>query len=209
MITIVDYGVGNLSSIQNMLKRVGVLSAISSDPDVISNSNKLILPGVGAFDTCASRIRDSGLIDVLNQKVNDEKVPILGICVGMQLMLSGSEEGKLPGLNWIKGRVVKFDESDMPANSKIPHMGWTDVIPAHSSTLIEDIGETPRFYFVHSYHAVLEDKADELLTAHYGYTFAAALQRDNITGVQFHPEKSHRFGMKLLENFAASAYEKD
>jgi imidazole glycerol-phosphate synthase subunit HisH len=200
-IVIVDYGVGNLASIKNMLKKAGKDSRISSDETVILEAGKLILPGVGAFDTCSEKLEQSGLIRALNKKVLEEKIPLLGICVGMQLLTERSEEGSLPGLGWIKGQVVRFKPEAMPPGMKIPHMDWTEVEAVKSSPLFENMHAAPRFYFVHSYHAKPADEADTLLYAKYGYRFAAAVEHDNIIGVQFHPEKSHKFGMRLLENF--------
>lgn len=201
MLVVVDYGVGNLASIRNMFRKAGIVVEISSAYDKIESAKKLILPGVGAFDTCASKLRETGLIPLLNQKVIEEKTPVLGVCVGMQLLLSESEEGQLPGLNWIPGKVIRFKTELMPANSKIPHMGWTEVNPKADSKLFTGLLEAPRFYFVHSYHALPNDPAHVMVAADYGYTFAAGLEYNNIRGVQFHPEKSHRYGMKLLENF--------
>lgn len=201
MITIIDYGVGNLFSILNMLKKTGAEVVISSNPAEISSASKLILPGVGAFDSCVSRLNDSGLIDIINHKVKKEKVPVLGICVGMQMLLEGSEEGQMAGLGWIKGRNVRFNKELLFPQLKIPHMGWSDVNTLNSSRLMANMYEEPRFYFVHSFHAILEEKKSELLSAHYGYTFVAAIEQDNILGVQFHPEKSHKFGTRLFENF--------
>ena len=200
MLVIVDYGVGNLASIKNMLKKIGVASQISSNAEEISKAEKLILPGVGAFDACAGKLEQSGLIPLLNKKVKEDKTPVLGICVGMQLLTKGSEEGKLPGLDWVGGEVVRFKSDKMPAGTKIPHMGWTDVSFSKSSVMSEELVE-PRFYFVHSYHAVVDNEQDVLMFAEYGYPFAAAVQHENIMGVQFHPEKSHKYGMKLLSNF--------
>jgi imidazole glycerol-phosphate synthase subunit HisH len=202
MLTIVDYGVGNLASMQNMLKKIGVPSLITSLERDILLAEKLILPGVGAFDTCAEKLEQSGLIEVLNRKVMEEKTPVLGVCVGMQLLAEGSEEGKLPGLGWIKGKIIKFKQDQLPINTKIPHMGWTDVVVAKTSRLFETMHAEPRFYFVHSFHARLIDETDALVYADYGYKFVAGVERGNVMGVQFHPEKSHKFGMKLLENFA-------
>lgn len=202
MISIVDYGVGNLASIQNMLKRIGIDSMISSQEKDLMAADKLILPGVGAFDTCVAQLQQSGLINCLNKKVIEEKTPVLGVCVGMQLLLEGSEEGMLAGLGWIRGRNVKFERSQMPNVYKVPHMGWTDVIVAKQSKLTAGLDNDSRFYFVHSYHAQLEEHDDAVLTANYGYSFAAGVEHDNVLGVQFHPEKSHKFGMKLFENFA-------
>src|SRR5882762_8889972 len=201
MLIIVDYGVGNLASIKNMLKKAGVDSLISSDADAILAADKLILPGVGAFDTCADKLRQSGLTSVLNQKVLEQKTPVLGVCVGMQLLTEGSEEGVLPGLGWIRGSVIKFRQDRIAAGLKIPHMGWTDVKLSKPSGLFEDMYEDPRFYFVHSYHPVLKDDHDALVRANYGYDFVAGMERGNVMGVQFHPEKSHKFGLRLLSNF--------
>ena len=202
MITIIDYGTGNLASIANMLKRIGCASVITSDAGQIAAATKLILPGVGAFDTGMRNLMELGLIDVLNTKARDERVPVLGICLGMQLFVSGSEEGDLPGLGWIDGRVVKFKPELSKANLKVPHMNWNHIDTVRESRLFADMHEDPRFYFVHSYHVQLNSNEDLLATTDYGYPFASALEKENITGVQFHPEKSHKFGMKVLKNFA-------
>jgi glutamine amidotransferase len=201
MLVIIDYGVGNLASIRNMLKKAGYDSVISSDEAVISSADKLILPGVGAFDTCAGKLQQSGLITILNRKVLEDHTPVLGVCVGMQLLTEGSEEGVLPGLGWIKGRVIRFRQDQLPAGTKIPHMGWADVELSKPSRLFEGMYEEPRFYFVHSYHPDLADPGDALVRVNYGYTFVAGMEKGNILGVQFHPEKSHKFGLKLLANF--------
>jgi len=200
MLVIIDYGVGNLASIRNMLKKIGVESTISSDKEIIMKADKLILPGVGAFDTCAEKLQQSGLLEVLHEKVIGQKTPVLGVCVGMQLLTDGSEEGRLPGLGWINGKIIKFRKENLPPTLKIPHMGWSDVELCKPSRLFENM-ENPRFYFVHSYHAELSNKADALISAEYGYPFTAGIEHENILGVQFHPEKSHKFGMKLFENF--------
>lgn len=183
-----------------MLKRVGVDALISSRPEDITAAEKLILPGVGAFDTCAEKLGESGLQDTLNTRVHGDKIPVLGICVGMQLLAEGSDEGKLPGLGWIKGRIVRFRQEQMPADLKIPHMGWSDLNIDKPTRLFEGIAE-PRYYFVHSYHMQPAHAEDTSVSAVYGYPFTAGVEHDNILGVQFHPEKSHKFGMKLLENF--------
>jgi glutamine amidotransferase len=201
LIHIIDYGVGNLASIQNMVKRAGGKSLISSEPNDIEAAEKIILPGVGAFDTCAEKLRNSGLIETLRERIVERKIPVLGICVGLQLMMSGSEEGKLPGLGWIKGRVVRFDETRLPADHKVPHMGWSDIKVCKQSKFFDGMYSDPRFYFVHAYHPKVENPDDVLVTAEYGYAFAAGVEHENIAGVQFHPEKSHKFGMKLMENF--------
>lgn len=202
MITIVDYGVGNIRSIQNMFKKIGEDAVVATSENDIKNASKLILPGVGAFDTCAEKLAHSGLQPILHKKVIEEHTPVLGICVGMQLMTEGSEEGALPGLGWIKGRTVRFNPSLMPTGTKIPHMGWADVEQVKPSRLFDSMYSEPRFYFVHSYYVQAADNADVLAQTKVGTNITVAIERNNITAVQFHPEKSHKHGMKLLENFA-------
>lgn len=201
MITIINYGLGNIGSIFNMLKKIGNKSVISSDPDEIARAKKLILPGVGHFDRAMERIGQSGLREILDQKALKEKVPFLGICLGMQLLTKSSEEGQCDGLGWIPAKTVRFHFSNESA-LKIPHMGWNLVRRVTPSPLTENFEPEHRFYFVHSYHAQVEDEKYSILKTKHGYYFDSAIQNDNIFGVQFHPEKSHRFGMRLLENFA-------
>jgi glutamine amidotransferase len=204
VIAIVNYGMGNLASINNMLKKIGAKSEITSDPARIRSAQKLILPGVGAFDTGMKRLADLGLTDVLNEQVKQQGVPVLGICLGMQLMTIGSEEGALSGLSWIDADTRRFQPLEGSA-FKVPHMGWNVVRPEKPSVLLRDsIGEQ-RFYFVHSYYVCCRNRADVLLTSDFGGAFDAGFERENIMGVQFHPEKSHRFGMLLLRNFAGIA----
>lgn len=202
MITIVDYGTGNLSSIANMLKRVGCPSVITSDASQIAEAKKLILPGVGAFDTGMRNLHELGLVAILDRKAREERVPILGICLGMQLFVSGSEEGDLAGLGWIDGRVLKFKPDASDKNLKVPHMGWNQIEQAKESKLFQEADSEQRYYFVHSYYVRPSHDEDVLAKTSYGSAFASALERENIAGVQFHPEKSHKFGMKLLKNFA-------
>lgn len=202
MITIIDYNTGNLGSIKNMLKRLGIASQITNDISKIEQAEKLILPGVGHFDYGMKNLHASGVVNMLNQKVLENKTPILGICLGVQLLTETSEEGVEKGLGWIKGKTIAFDKTKLAANQKVPHMGWTDVANYQQSKLFEGMFDEPRFYFVHSYHLSLENKNDCLVTANYGYEFAAGIEHQNILGTQFHPEKSHKFGMKILENFA-------
>jgi glutamine amidotransferase len=204
MIAIVNYGVGNLTSIYNMLRKISVDAVITSDTGEITRASRIILPGVGAFDHCMQMFNASGLRELVTRRALEEGVPTLGICVGMQMLTGGSEEGKEPGLNWIAGKTVRFSREKVGA-LKIPHMGWTDVSVKKSSGMVADFSDDFRFYFVHSYHVVTDDPADILLTAEYGYPFTAAVEKANIRGVQFHPEKSHRFGMQLLQNFATTA----
>lgn len=201
MITIIDYGVGNLSSVKNMLKKAGFESVLAADLPAVEVATKIILPGIGAFDHCMQRFNDSGLRSLVTKKVREEKIPLLGICVGLQMLMEGSEEGVESGLGWIGGKTMKFNKEKL-GDLKIPHMGWTDVQIAKTSPLLKDLDEQPRFYFVHSYHVQPYHPEDELLKANYGYDFTAAVCRDNIFGVQFHPEKSHKYGMKILENFS-------
>lgn len=202
MITIVDYGMGNLGSVHNMFKYIGVRSQISGDVDIISKAEKILLPGVGAFDAAMKRLGEVGLLEVLNQKALQDKVPVLGICLGMQMLTRSSEEGKLEGLGWIPAKTVKFKFEDRKL--KVPHMGWNLVHKVNASPLIEELPEEPRFYFVHSYHVVADDDKYVLMRTNYGYEFDSVITNgDNIFGAQFHPEKSHKFGMKLFKNFAA------
>jgi glutamine amidotransferase len=201
MITIVNYGLGNLGSISNMLKKIGVKSIISSDPDTVRKAEKIILPGVGHFDRAIERIDQGGLKGVLNEKALKDKIPILGICLGMQLMTQNSEEGQLCGLGWIPAKTVRFN-FPKESNFKVPHMGWNLVVRSTPSPLTEDIDTEHRFYFVHSYHVRVEDEKYSILKTEHGYLFDSGIQNGNLFGVQFHPEKSHRFGMKLLTNFA-------
>jgi len=200
-ITIIDYGMGNLGSIRNMLKLIGVDAVISSDAAIIERSDKLILPGVGAFDKGMENLKSLGLIDVLSKKIILAKTPILGICLGMQLFTKTSEEGKLAGLGWIDARTVKFRFDRDAKNIKIPHMGWNEVMPAKESLLFKDARENLRFYFLHSYYVKLNNPADALTITNYGHEFVSAIENGNIIGVQFHPEKSHKFGVRFLENF--------
>ncbi|MBN2881016.1 imidazole glycerol phosphate synthase subunit HisH [Candidatus Woesearchaeota archaeon] len=199
MITIIDYGMGNLGSIKNMIEKLGGEAEITSDVEIIKNATKLILPGVGSFDSGMTNLKSLGLIDVLNKKVLVEKTPILGICLGMQLISKSSEEGILPGLCWIDAQTIKFKLDDK--SLKIPHMGWNYIKIEKDTKLFSDALENSRFYFVHSYHVVCNDKNDILTTTEYGINFVSAVNRENIYATQFHPEKSHKFGMKIMKNF--------
>ena len=199
MITIINYGMGNLGSIENMLKRIGCSSEISSDIGKIEAAEKIILPGVGHFDKAMENIEKLGLKEVIRKKALVDKSPLLGICLGMQLMCKSSEEGSTPGLGLIDAEVKRFHFTQ---NSlKIPHMGWNLVKIKKESKLLLNCTPKARFYFVHSYHAICNQPEDILTTTNYCYDFVSAFEQDNILGVQFHPEKSHRFGMELLRNF--------
>jgi glutamine amidotransferase len=213
MIVIVDYGMGNLGSILNMLKRIGVAAKISSDRAEIAAGDRLILPGVGAFDTAMRHLQESGMRDLLEEQVIGKRIPTLGVCLGMQLLTEGSEEGNLPGLGWIAGTTKKFRFEPGGANAelKIPHMGWNTIRTSRDGVapkaLVRGLNdpEPSRFYFVHSYHVTLSDDADAAAWTHHGYDFVSMVEKGHIMGTQFHPEKSHKFGMKLLRNFAETA----
>ncbi len=200
MIVIVDYKMGNLGSITNIIKKIGHSSIVSSDIDVISKASKIILPGVGAFDKAMHNLKELKLIDILNEKALNQKTPFLGICLGMQLLAKQSEEGNVDGLGWINAQIKKFHLSDFP-ELKVPHMGWNEVQIPTFHPLCENLPDPSRFYFVHSYHAVCENQANILMKTRFGYDFDSAIHQDNIMGVQFHPEKSHKFGMQLFKNF--------
>lgn len=200
MIKIVDYGMGNLGSIFNMFKRIGVPSMITSDLEEIKSAKKLLLPGVGSFDKAIEKINNSGIKEILDQKVLTEGTPILGICLGMQLLTNSSEEGIEKGLGYINASTKKFSFQDK--KMKVPHMGWNLVEKSSSSLLTKDFEKESRFYFVHSYYVKVENQENSILKTKYGLEFDSAINNKNIYGAQFHPEKSHRFGMKLLKNFS-------
>jgi len=202
MIAIIDYGVGNSGSIVNMLKKVGVKSTITNDRSEITAAEKIILPGVGSFDTGIKNLKEGGLIDLLTEQVIDKKKPFLGICLGMQLLAGESEEGSEKGLGWLDATVKKFDFNGDSLNLKIPHMGWNYVKGNKNHRLLNNLDDKSRFYFVHSYHVNCNQPDDTLLTCSYGFDFTCGVQHENIMGVQFHPEKSHKFGMQLLKNFS-------
>jgi glutamine amidotransferase len=200
-IVIVDYQLGNISSIINMLKKIGVAATYSNNKDEIRQADKLILPGVGAFDHGMKHLRESSLINILNEEVLENRKPILGICLGMQLLLERSEEGNEPGLGWIKGKCVRF-AFENNKTFKVPHMGWNRVHYHGENPLSRGAVEAEtRFYFVHSYHAHCDNPQDVIATTTHSYEFPAIIGREHIFGAQFHPEKSHKFGMQFLKNF--------
>lgn len=202
MVSILDYGMGNTGSIQNMLKKIGINSALVASADDIKNSIALIIPGVGHFDSAMKRIRDNNLIGALNEASQIRKIPILGICLGMQLMTRGSEEGSAEGLGWIQAETRK-----MIANTnalKVPHMGWNLINLQKQHPAFENDGlEEHRFYFVHSYAVYCDNQEDILSITSYGNEFVSAFSFENLTGVQFHPEKSHKFGNAFFRNYAS------
>jgi imidazole glycerol-phosphate synthase subunit HisH len=198
MIAIVDYGVANLGSMRNMLRRIGTEAQLAAAPETILAADKLILPGIGAFDHGMSELAARGLDEPIRQRVLRDRKPILGVCLGMQLLGRGSEEGNRPGLGLIDAHCEKLRAG---AELRVPHMGWNHLRPQRPSALLAELDAQSRFYFVHSYHLVCERPQDVLATAVYGIEFTAMIQRDNIHGAQFHPEKSHRYGMRMLQNF--------
>lgn len=198
MIAILDYGVGNLRSVHNMFKKVGVNAIITSDSKTTQQADKYLLPGVGAFDYGINNLKNSPFFDMLEKEVLENKKPILGICLGMQLLTNSSEEGEESGLGWIDAETVKFELID--ESLAIPHMGWNSAYPTERSTIFKGL-EDSRFYFVHSYHVVCNNSQNILATANYGEKFTCSIYQENIFGVQFHPEKSHKFGMQLFKNF--------
>ncbi|HUW42814.1 MAG TPA: imidazole glycerol phosphate synthase subunit HisH [Thermoplasmata archaeon] len=198
MIAIVDYGMGNLGSIQNMLKKIGAKVTITRDPATIGAADKIILPGVGAFDTAMENLNKLGLAPLLNDLALEKHRPILGICLGMQLMTKRSDEGALPGLGWVDAETVRFENGSL----RVPHMGWNTVDIKREDPLFKGMYEEPRFYFVHSYFVKCAEDSDVLTSTRYGIDFCSSFVKGNIRGVQYHPEKSHKFGMLLLKNFA-------
>ncbi len=199
-VLVVDYGVGNIGSIVNMLRRIGVQAIASATASAVDNASRIILPGVGSFDTAMARLAETGIVPALEKRVLHDRVPILGICLGMQILTRGSEEGQLPGLGWLDADVVRIRPESAGRRLRIPHMGWNQVRPRGSHALFEGLERGARFYFVHSYHAVSAQQ-HVLCTTDYGYEFASGLVKENVLGVQFHPEKSHKYGLQLLKNF--------
>lgn len=202
MVTIIDYGVGNINAFLNIFKQLNIKAKTATSVGDLALVNKLILPGVGHFDYAMQKFSDSGMMDRVNELVKIEKKPVLGVCVGMQMMANSSNEGKLPGLGWIDAEVLKFDDAQRSAKLPLPHMGWNDVHPNLESKLFHDLKVDARFYFLHSYYFKCNQSETSLAEADYGIQFSCAVKNDNVYGTQFHPEKSHHFGIQLLKNFA-------
>lgn len=200
LVCIVDYGQGNLGSIRNMLSRLGVQAYITQSPKEIQQASHLILPGVGAFDRGMNAIIARGLRNVLDEQVVERRIPTLGICLGAQLMTNGSEEGDLSGFGWFSAHARRF-RFESPPRHPIPNIGWRDVQAVHPKTLARGLEDECRFYFVHSYHLVADRQEDVALVSSYGSEFVAGMQCGNLFSAQFHPEKSHRFGLMFLGNF--------
>ncbi|MDH1657954.1 imidazole glycerol phosphate synthase subunit HisH [Pseudomonas mosselii] len=202
MITIIDYGLGNIQAFVNVYRRLHIPVAVAQTAEQLENATKLILPGVGAFDHAIERLTDSGMRPKLDSLVQRDQVPVLGICVGMQILADSSEEGSLPGLGWVPGRVRSFKSVPDLDQLALPHMGWNDVMPVLGAPLFKGFEEEARFYFLHSYFFECNEKIHACATSSYGLEFSCAVQSGNVYGVQFHPEKSHHFGVGLLKNFA-------
>jgi len=201
MIVIIDYGLGNLGSMINMLKKIGASAIVSSDHDVISKADRIIFPGVGSFDMGMHNLVERNMIPLLNKLVLNKQVPVLGVCLGMQLLGRRSDEGKLPGLGWVDAETSMFKFEEPFTNLNIPHMGWNQLAVSKKHPILNELETENRFYFVHSYHVVCASTDNILGTTTYGIDFTSAIVKGNIMGVQFHPEKSHKFGMRLLKNF--------
>ena len=202
MISIVDYGLGNLKAFANIYKRLNIPAEIVTTAEQLKKSEKIILPGVGAFDHAMERLNNSGLRDTLDDLVLNKKIPVLGICVGMQMLGNSSDEGKLSGLKWIDGEVKLFDVNSIKHTTRLPHMGWNDVEPTKLNPIMEGLHNNAIFYFLHSYYFSCNNTDDSIAVSDYGIRYTCAVNHNNIYGVQFHPEKSHNYGIQLLKNFA-------
>ncbi|MEI7475328.1 MAG: imidazole glycerol phosphate synthase subunit HisH [bacterium] len=202
MIVIIDYGMGNLRSVYKAFKRLNIEATVSSATNDIKNAQKLILPGVGHFKNGMENLNKLGLIELLHTKVIEEKTPILGICLGMQLFTNHSQEGDVRGLGWINAETIKFNFNDLNNKLKIPHMGWNSINIQKESRIMSGLNNSSSFYFVHSYYVNCNDKNDILCKTNYGIEYTSAVEKNNITGMQFHPEKSHDEGLQIINNFA-------
>lgn len=202
MITIVDYGLGNVCAFENIYNKLNMPVKIVSNRSELATAERIILPGVGSFDWAMTKLNESGMREILDDLVLDKRVPVIGVCVGMQIMAKYSDEGQLDGLGWIDAEVKRFDKSDFSQQPYLPHMGWNDLYPAVSHPLFWGLETAARFYFLHSYYFSVSDSTYVLAQADYNGLYASSIYKDNIFGVQFHPEKSHHWGVRLLKNFA-------
>ncbi len=202
MITIVDYGLGNIQAIANIYRRLDIPVTIATDTASLEHAVRIVLPGVGAFDWAMAKLAASGMRTTLDWLVLERRCPVIGICVGMQMLACRSDEGKSAGLNWIDGDVRLFEKGTVNGATQLPHMGWNDVVPSSGEPLFSGLEKDSRFYFLHSYYFAPHDKADQVAATDYGGGFCSAVRRGNVMGVQFHPEKSHHWGIRLLKNFA-------
>jgi glutamine amidotransferase len=202
MIAIIDYGLGNVRAFANVYKKLNIPAIIVKQAEDLLNASKVILPGVGAFDHAMQRLEKSGMRQLLDEIVLHRHVPVLGVCVGMQMLAHSSEEGRMPGLGWIDGEVKRLRPSSKSASMRVPHMGWNDVRPKKSNGLLSKLDSNARFYFLHSYYFECHRNEDIIAVTDYGGDFTCVVNNGNVYGVQFHPEKSHRWGIQLLENYA-------
>lgn len=202
MITIVDYGLGNIRAFQNVYERLNIPAQVAHTAADLKDAQKIILPGVGAFDFAMSQLNASGMRDELEKQALINKVPVVGICVGMQMLAKSSDEGILPGLGWIDGVVKKFDEATIIYKTRLPHMGWNTINPVKSNPILSGLDRGSKFYFLHSYYFSPDYSHNVISETDYGITFASAVSKENIFGIQFHPEKSHQNGILVLKNFA-------
>jgi imidazole glycerol-phosphate synthase subunit HisH len=202
MIAIIDYGLGNIKAFVNVFRKLDIPVKVAKKNEDFISATKLILPGVGAFDHAMTKLINSGMREQLDEMVLYQKIPVIGICVGMQILAKSSDEGILPGLGWVDARVIKFDKDRINSDTRLPHMGWNDVDPTNGNLLFDGLDNKAKFYFLHSYYFACNQHLDEIAVSNYGYDFSCAINHNNIYGVQFHPEKSHMYGIKLLENFA-------
>ena len=202
MITLVNYGLGNIHAFANIYKQLNIQVSVAATAEELSMAETIILPGVGAFDWAMSRLNESGMRDCLDDLVMAQKCPVLGVCVGMQMMAGRSAEGELPGLGWIDAEVKKFDETSITQKTHLPHMGWNDVSPRGTDSLFKGMEAGPLFYFLHSYYLLPQNPDEVLAVTDYNGSFASAVRSGNVFGTQFHPEKGHQWGIQLLRNFA-------
>jgi imidazole glycerol-phosphate synthase subunit HisH len=202
MIAIIDYGLGNIRAFANIYKKLGVPFKVADTTRDLGDVSKIILPGVGAFDYAMGQLEASGMRAKLDELVLERQVPVVGICVGMQMLAASSDEGQLPGLGWLDARVKKFDEHSIQYATHLPHMGWNDIVPVKENKILKGLEKDAKFYFLHSYYFHCNQADDTIAVTDYGVKFSCAVNKENIYGVQFHPEKSHQYGIQLLKNFA-------
>jgi len=202
VITVIDYGLGNVQAFVNVYKRLDIPVNVAKSIDDLAETTKIILPGVGSFDRAMQQFNSSGMRKLIEQLVLEEEIPILGVCVGMQMLANSSDEGKLSGLGWVDGNVKRFDEASMLQNQNLPHMGWNNVASETEGGLFKDINGENKFYFLHSFYFDCCYESNIIGVTDYGFNFTSAIKKKNIFGVQFHPEKSHRYGGQLLKNYS-------